>query len=105
MNKKILIIVATIPSLAIAGYIGAQTLNASAPLLPTTIIQDATGNPTLSIQLAPNRPDTGVFALTISAIGVYKGTMPVQQSGPNIVHPQGTENGVRHHIQAPHHHK
>ncbi len=87
MKKQIIISVTGLMLLSISAFALAATTTAT--LLLPTVFRDSTSGTLLSIQLVPNRNDTGKFSLTIPSSGSYSGTIPLLQSG-QIVHPKGT---------------
>jgi hypothetical protein len=55
-----------------------------------TIFRDSKTGTVLSIQLVSGRSDSGHFEFLVPQQGYYSGIIPLQQSGKQIVHPQGS---------------
>src|SRR5258708_6255410 len=51
-----------------------------------SIFRDAKNGSVLTLQLTPNRPDTGEFYFSVPQIGYYYGIVPIKQNS----NPQGT---------------
>ena len=73
MKKQILIPTLVLISLAISAKVIAATT--STPVLPPSVFRDDTTGIALSIQLIPNRPDTGAFDFFVPKTGHYQGTL------------------------------
>lgn len=88
MKKQIYIPAVALISLLISIKVIAATIDTSPH--PPTIFRDGTSDISFSIQLTPDRPDTGKFDFYVPSTGFYEGTIALLQSGKQIVHPQGT---------------
>ncbi len=71
----------------------AQTLQPTISIPEPVIFRDAKTNAVLSIQLAQGLPMTGQFTFFVPQKGYYSGTIPLNFSGQQIVHPQGQISG------------
>jgi len=64
------------------------------PVIPKPLVfRDSTTGDVLTIQLAQGLATTGQFTFYVPQKGYYGGTMPLLQSGQQIVHPQGQITG------------
>lgn len=66
----------------------AKQTNTSLGSLPS-IFRDKTNQTSLALQVTFGRPDTGRFEFYVPQVGYYRGIIPLQQSGKQIIHPQG----------------